>query len=409
MRKIILHATLVFLALPMMAVNAQAASKVTVAQLEQTLAAVHGATDAKVAEQLSGLELTERLSASRSTRLKAELPGEKALQALTVLADSAEFLDLPAVETPAAATPDVAVQRKIMALVVSYTTKSVHDLPNLFATRATTRYEDRPQAEYGYLPLHVVGNSRRVVLYRDGQEIIDATSAKRDSADVGLASWGEFGPILSTVLLDAAQSSLAWSHWELGANRPLAVFGYSVPSQKSHYWVQFCCTKEIVAGINNSGVSASGLGANYAPNLESLTEAPRVLREKAGYRGEIAVDPATGAILRITADAEFPVGEKLTRAAIMVEYDSIDIGGKSFICPRRSVALSLFRYEHATTGAHSILDHDPLKTLVNDVAFEQYHRLGAEARILTGDDGGAAAESPDAQSHDASILQSASR
>jgi hypothetical protein len=211
-----------------------------VAQLEQALATAHASPDAVVAEQIAGYELTERLSAARYTRLIAVLPGEKARQALLVLADSAEFRSLPPDDIPTTAAPEFAEQRRMMVLVVGHVTKAVHQLPNLFATRATTHFEDRPQGEFGYLPLHVVGNSSRTVLYRDGQEMADATSGKSGSAEQGLVSWGEFGPILSTVLLDAAQNKLAWSHWEQGANRPLAVFAYAVPDLKSHYWVQFC-------------------------------------------------------------------------------------------------------------------------------------------------------------------------
>jgi VWFA-related protein len=403
MRRLIILAFLVFLALPAFAVK-----RITVAQLEQVLATAHASSDAVVAEQIAGYELTERLSAIRYARLSAALPGEKARQALLALADSAEFHSLPPDDIPTTAAPDFAEQRRMMSLVVGHVTKAVHQLPNLFATRATTRFEDRPQGEYGYLPLHVVGNSRRTVLYRDGQEMVDAASGKSGSAEQGLVSWGEFGPILSTVLLDAAQNKLAWSHWEQGANGPLAVFAYAVPEQKSHYWVQFCCTTGIVTGIQYSKAGLSGVGANYAPILENYSETPRVLREKPAYHGEIAIDPGTGAILRMTADAELPLGVKLTRAAIMVEYGSVEIGGKSFICPERSVALSLIRYAHATKGAHSILDHDPLMTLVNDVTFEQYHRLGAEARILTVEGGDLAAKSPDAQPPDASKLQPAS-
>jgi VWFA-related protein len=376
-RRIWMRRLTLLVLLAAMTVPAGAATKMTVAQLEQAVATAHGAPDAKLAEQLSGLELTERLSANRLARLRADLPGEKAQQALTVLADAAEFLNLPAAEIPSTAAPDLAAQRQIMSLVVSYTTKSVHELPNFFATRETTRFEDRPQYE-GYLPLHFIARYSKSVVYREGQEMIDTASGKSGKsgdAEQGLVSWGEFGPILSTVLLDAAQSKLAWSHWEQGASGPVAVFGYSVPDTKSHYWVQFCCVGGKTGGIPM--VSHDG-----SQGIESAGEAPHTSRERAGYHGEITVDPATGAILRITANAELPLSTTLTRAAVMVEYGSVEIGGKSFICPKRSVALSLIRYAHATTGAHSILDHDPLKTFVNDVAFEQYHRLGAETRIL---------------------------
>jgi hypothetical protein len=118
-----------------------------------------------------------------------------------------------------------------MALVFGYVTKAVHQLPHLIAARAAIRFEDRPQGEFGYLPMHVFGNFSRIVLYCDEQEMVDGTSDKSGSAEQGLVSWCEFGPILSTVLLDAAQNKLVRSHWERGANGPLAVFACARPDQ----------------------------------------------------------------------------------------------------------------------------------------------------------------------------------
>ena len=334
---------------------------VSVEQLVQIISAAHDKADADLAQVLQSLQLTERLSTASLAKLDAELPGDNSRQALTVLADSSAFLAVPAVEIPADPVPDSASQRRIMALVVNYVTKTVHELPNFFATRQTTRFEDRPQVTYSYLPFHYVGKSSRSVIYRNGLEIGDpdaGKAGKRDSSEQGLVSWGEFGPILSTVLLDAAESKLVWSHWERGATGPVAVFSYQVPSQKSHYEVQACCV-------------AQG-GA-----FERTT-----FRERAAYRGEMTVDPASGVILRITVEAELAPSDPLTKAAIMVEYGTVEIGGKSVICPERSVALSRMEYAHATLGAHSVFDKNPQQTLVNDVAFEQYHQLRGEARIL---------------------------
>jgi len=117
------------------AVNGVATSNVTVAQLEQMLAADHAASDGDVADQLFGLQLTERLSAARFARLKAGLPGEKARQALLALADASQFQKLPAAEIPSAATPTPVTQRQMMDLVVSYVTTTLNRLPNFLATR----------------------------------------------------------------------------------------------------------------------------------------------------------------------------------------------------------------------------------------------------------------------------------
>ena len=68
--------------------------RVVVQELQQILAAAQGKPDEKFAEQLAWLQLSERVSATRLSRWKAQLPGPESRQALTALADVAKFLDL---------------------------------------------------------------------------------------------------------------------------------------------------------------------------------------------------------------------------------------------------------------------------------------------------------------------------
>jgi hypothetical protein len=379
MRSVFCLLLLAGFSLPAFAVNDMATSKMTVAQLEQMLAADHAASDGDVAEQLFALQLTERLSAARFARLKAPLPGEKSRQALLALADSSEFMNLPAAEIPPAAFPSPAAQRQVMQLVVSYVTKTLHRLPNFMATRETIRFEDRPQVLYTdsnivretYQPLHFVSKSSQPVVYRDGQEQADTSAQKqgtRQSDSQELVTRGEFGPILSMVLLDAAQGKMAWSHWEEGADGLEAVFSYAVPAQQSHYFVH--------PGFIYDG---SPIRRDY--------------HELAGYHGEIAVDPASGAIRRLVLEADLAPVDPFIRSAIAVKYGVVEIGGKSFICPVKSVALSLLRYLVASTAQYAS-GSGPVKTFLNDVAFEKYHRLTSEMRILSANSTELAGDSP---------------
>ena len=373
--------------------SAFAAKKVTIEQLEQTLAASPSKSDADLAWQLADLQLTERLSSDRLSRLRGEVTGEKSQQALGLLADQSAFLDLPATDLPATPAPDLAEQRRIMGLVVHYVGKTIPQLPNFFATRVTTRFQDTPGGfikasglkTSRYEPLHSVGSSSVTVLYRDGREEVDsgATGAKTaPPPELGLNSWGEFGPILSTVLLDAAQNKLAWSHWEKGVSGQMAVFSYSVPREKSHYEVDYCCIADSEQTRNH------------------------VFHQLAGYRGEMAVDPASGTILRLKIEAELKPGEPVVRAATLVEYDSVEIGGSKYFCPTRSIALS--RAQTASTdndvivpssaGGHmggftavhaSSVTAGPEQTLLNKTVFDQYHVFRAESRLLAGGEAGA--------------------
>lgn len=353
------------------ALTTHAATRVSLEDLQRVLASAQGKSDGDVAKQLADLELTERVSAAERQKLNAGLPGAKAQEAMDALADSSQFLRLPASELPNTPAPDMNSQRRILGLVINYVSKTIHQLPNIVAERETTRFEDRPAQDvqeetglvsYSYLPLHVVDKYKAPVTYRDGKEELEG-AGKHANPSRGLVSWGEFGPILSTVFVDAAKSNLSWGHWDTGpsgANE--AVFQYAVPKDKSHYQVVFCCTAE--------GVDAA-TGA-------------RPFQQQVAYHGEIAVDPSNGDILRLVVMAEIEAGNPLTKAASVVEYSSIAIGGKSYICPSRSISLSQAASLPPSKGIHSLgYTLGPQKTFLNRNVFANYRRFGSESRIIT--------------------------
>jgi hypothetical protein len=355
------------------ATSAFAVKQVTIAQLEQEVTALQAKPDAKAADQLADLQLTERLSSTTFARLQTETPGPKARQALLLLADTSAFLNLPSAEVPQTPVPDLPTQRHMLAQTINYVTRTVHQLPNFSATRVTTRFEDTVQEEvhsdtahtsYTYLPLRLAGASNSPVAFRDGQEVIDvaAKSKKSDPAMNGLTTRGEFGPILFTVLLDSTHSTLRWSHWEqVVPDKTLAVFAFSVPPEQSHYQV----------------------GASAPPND------PGHAQPHSGYHGQIAIDPANGTVFRIVVQADLKPTDAISRADIAVEYRPVEIGGRSYICPVRSVAILVDNTAPTTTaqnfrtGRTDFLPPHKL-TQVDDVAFTQYHVFRAESRMIVG-------------------------
>lgn len=374
-----------------------ASKSVSVAELEQRLASDGGKSDVEVAQQLSEFELTERLSATTLERLQSKVPGNKASQQLKILADQSEFLSLPAAEIPAIPTPDRAAQRAIMSLVVNYVSNTIHQLPNFYATRVTTHFEGTPQIQTGthaipYRPLHLTDDNRVTVLYRDGQEVVDTGKGKAKAASQqvkGLNSWGVFGPILGTVFLDAATSELGWSHWEQTPTGNRAVFHYAVPLKNSHFRANYCCVPGVSTGIATTN------------QFDSFV----------GYRGEIAVDPQRGSILRLTIQADLKPSDPISRADILVEYGPVEIGGQSYICATRSVALSVALDTRYSVGDLGLIGREspswPQK-LLNDVAFEQYHMFRAQARVLTGDEAKPQGEPPAEASASAIASETAS-
>src|SRR5215831_5639151 len=100
---------LIFGLLASIAPPAEAAKQLTVAQLEQVLAADVAARkqDTDIARRIAGITLTERVPQTTLARLIAQFHSSPQTSlALTVIADRSEFLDLPASELVADPVPD---------------------------------------------------------------------------------------------------------------------------------------------------------------------------------------------------------------------------------------------------------------------------------------------------------------
>lgn len=302
--------------------RALAGGQISGEQLEQMLAGTSREPDKKLAKQLFDLELTERLSSERLRRCEVNLPGPYARRALRVLADISSFLDPPASEIPTIAEPDSEAQRRMVALSVDYVKKTLHQLPNFYATKVTASLQ-----RIGNKPVRWVATESSTVRYRDGQEIL--SSSEFHTGATGMTTAGEFGPVLTAALLDSAQGNLTWSHWEQGAATPEAVFRYAVLAGKSH--------------CNVDG-------------------------QFPGYQGEITVNPSSGAILRLVLRADPTPNLPLLRAEFVLDYGPVQLGGKTYICPLKGVALSA----------------KSKRWWLNEIAFEQYHLYQASAQIVAG-------------------------
>jgi VWFA-related protein len=364
---------------------AGASKHVTVAQLEQALSAAHAAhrPDAEIAHQIGGLELSERLTEATFNRLAAYLDaGSQAALALQLLADQSVFLDPPASEIPSTAAPDDAAQQRMIEAARSYVARTVPRLPNLFAIRTTNRYDVRPyEAKKGGWPvrsgLHLVSTSSREISIFD-ERTNQSTNA---SLQPGLDSGGEFGSTLSMILSDTVNGKVAWSHWEQTPTGQVAVFHYSVPSSASHFEVMNSLQRQ----TSLEGTSTPSVGSRQGSGIETKPSRggsnTSTFLSRPGYHGSLWVDPVTGTILRITMDADTKGSAQFKRAAITVQYAPVQIGESEFICPVRSLALSI-----AVNGAGL----DPLTRMpgdaptqwLNESLFTGYHRFAATTRIV---------------------------
>ncbi len=359
-----------------------AATNLSVDQLDQLLKQMYGQSDVKVARRIAGIQLTERAGAARVAQWEADLPGDRSSKALMAVGDASAFLAPPAAERPSSPPPDAETRKQILARAWEYVEQTLPRFPNFFANRTTssfaftTEVNLHPQDAMGNaleLPrgsrvkyealgpgqasdshepqLFWLGSSTEEVTYRGGFEVANSPApadAARHTAPIASVTKGEFGAILGLVLLDISQDQMVWEHWEQGPNGLLAVFSYAVPSEKSHFAVTL-------------------------PDQPSETPA---------YHGEVAIDPASGVIGRMTLRATTSGVRFFRESSMLVEFDAIKIAGVEYVCPVHAVAMNRYfdTFEYANT-AHTPV---PFASNINDVLFTNYHLFRSQSRFVPG-------------------------
>ncbi len=113
-----------------------------------------------------------------------------------------------------------------------------------------------------------------------------------------------------------------WSHWEQGQTGLQAIFSYEVPKENSHYTLTY----------------------DSIPTPNPCSTTPQTFGTVVAYHGEMAIDPASGTILRLMLLADLKPDEFTVNSGIAV-----------------------------TPG---------LQRSLNDVVFENYHVLRSEMRIV---------------------------
>lgn len=338
-----------------------AARQMSVADAERAMNAAQTRSSRHLVALLGEIELTERCSTERLERWLAIYPGKKTHDALLALADASAILPPPPGELPSGPEPGPEEQRQILLAARHYVLQTLSALPNFLATRETIYYDDLPSEwQLRYLEpdadsprrLQVAAHSKQQVAFRNGREVPDRPSAKVQeefTPSHQLRTGGEFGSVLRIIVEDAAQGTVSWSHWEQGVNGRLAFFRYSVPAAHSHYQMNYACQQN---------------PPEHYP----------------AYDGEFAVDPASGAILRLTVNARLAAPCDNVEGSIVTEFGPVTLGDRSYICPLHSVSRSQFpltvtpHRQHATT---EVLTHE-----LNDVTFTGYRLFHASVRIL---------------------------
>lgn len=338
--------------------------RLTVAQLDHLLQDARTTSDGDLAHQLSTVQLTERARSAQIASWTAALPGEKSREALLALTDLSAFLDLPPSAIPANPPPDLDTQRQIIERAVDYVKQTIPHLPNFFALRTELDYLETPSYYKGDghftqpEPLHLVDTLRTSVLFSNGREVVDANVLAQEMKIGNLSTYGTFGPALG-VILSALNGSVVWSGWETGEDGSrLAVFRYAVTLSDSRWGTSGCCLPD---------------GDGHVPFSAFLP-----------YHGTVAIDPATGAVLRVAMEFGLAGFVPADHAGIMISYGPAVIGGRTYICPVRSVSVMRVRSvnDFSEWNSQSNVLWGPFATRLEDFRFDDYHIFRSKVRML---------------------------
>lgn len=313
--------------------------------------------DDELLPRLAGVELTERLSTLRMYQLVGKYNlGMHMQQALEQLADRAALKNLPTSELLNRPSPDAEAQQTMLKKSRAYVLGELSHLPNFVAWQSTTRFDNSPvmlkyfQSMTDQAGFHRVGMVQRRISFEDGKEITDGARVPgAKSKDTGLESRGEFGAEAAVVLMDLEQGTVVFDHWEQSMVGPVADYRYSVPRESSHYEVDDTCQDHV-----------------------SFHDTP-------GYHGEIALDAKTGAIMRMTLEAESRSNDPVSHVASIVEYGPVVLGSRRSICPLRSLT---FMVEEANSCSHGNHKLEKPVAMINQTIFSNYHRFGSSATMI---------------------------
>jgi len=363
--------------------SAGAVEKATVAQVEQILAehalkaqAVksHSESPTEVAEiadsdllpgvddsvlsRLSALELTYRMSTLALYRLIGQFKLDAHAQmVLEQMADRSALLKLPAGEEIPLPAPDAETQSALFNAARDYVFSKLSHLPDFVAMRTTTTFDNASAAlnflqagadSAGYRRRDVV---QKKITFQDGKEVLEP-AAGEDAARVEQSAFqttGEFGTQAAVVLMDIEQGAVSFDHWENTMGGVGAVYRYSVQRGASHYEVTDQC---------------AGHGTFH---------------DIPAYHGSIALSPRSGAILRLTLEADAEQGDPVSHVASVIEYGPVTIGKQRSICPLRSIAFMVQEARGCTRGSHRL--QKPI-AMVNQTIFSNYHRFGSSSTMI---------------------------
>jgi hypothetical protein len=177
--------------------------------------------------------------------------------------------------------------------------------------------------------------------------------------------------VLGIILFDAAKGQMSWTRWEMVDGRKTAVFAFSVDKKQSHYKVNYCCFP-VMENVGGAG------SVNATSNMPAIMAQPggidtsfRPFTAAPGYHGELFVDAETGTIVRLITRADLKPSDLVQQEDIRVDYGPVEVEGKRYIVPVKSVILT-----RVVPNGDAFVKYSTRRTLF-DVTYQHYRGAGS--------------------------------
>lgn len=296
--------------------------------------------DREVAQYLRKVKLTQKLDDHTIEDLQGQGIGPKTLEALNQLKEESKDLPAAAPVPPPPVKPAVVIpppsqeeQGRIIDQARDYALSYTKRLPDFMCTQVTRRYYDPTGMEF-WQKEDTITIRLSYFEQKENYKVILVNNHVADtSIDAlgGATSTGEFGTMLKELFEPDTRAEFGWERWATLRGRRTYVFNYRVAQNHSKWHV------------------------NYQRRVEVVP----------GYHGLVYVDKETGAVVRVTLEAELPPSFPLQAAGTMLDYDFTDISGQQFLLPLRA----------------QMRMREGKFLLKNDVEFRLYRKFSADATI----------------------------
>ena len=299
--------------------------------------------DKEVAQFLTGIKVSDRLSPRTIEDLQGKGAGPKTVAALNRLAELSATLPVPVAKLPPTPpkpipAPPYEEQYKVLGEMRSYALNYSKSLPDFLCLQVTRRYMDRhfvPGQEGSWSPVDRVAAKLTYFGQEEKYELLSSNDnsliCKSYESLGGALSTGEFGSVLRQIFDPQSAAEFHWERWGTLRGHLSHVYTYRIDKAHSQETIDYNHQQQITPG----------------------------------YHGLIFARKGSNVILRVTVEPDIPESFPIQEVHETIDYDNTEISGQRFMLP---------------VSAEVIMRSDRIANR-NEIEFRAYRKYSADTSI----------------------------